>query len=155
FYLGQAILPLDLSMIYPRWEIDPTTIMAWLPSISWGFVLLTCWFYRRSWGRLTLFALGCFTAALFPVLGFFDMYYLAISWVSDHFEYLLLACVLALIAAGIFSLRWTTISRTAMVALIAVSGLLSFQRARVFATDYDLWIDTLAKNPASWNAHNN
>jgi hypothetical protein len=44
--------------------------------------------------------LGCFAVSLFPVLGFLDMYYLAISRVSDHFAYLPLIAIVALVAAG-------------------------------------------------------
>ena len=32
---------------------------------------------------------------------------------------------------------------------------LAVQRAKVFASDEKLWEDTVAKNPAAWNAHNN
>ena len=48
-----------------------------------------------------LFGLGCFTVTLFPVLGFFDMYFLALSRVSDHFAYLPLTALVALAAAGL------------------------------------------------------
>ena len=51
--------------------------------------------------RHLLFGLGCFTVTLFPVLGFIDMYFLALSRVSDHFEYLPLIFVVALVAAPI------------------------------------------------------
>ena len=48
-----------------------------------------------------LFGLGCFTVMLFPVLGFFDMYFLALSRVADHFAYLPLTALAALGAAGL------------------------------------------------------
>jgi hypothetical protein len=38
---------------------------------------------------------------LFPVLGFFDMYFLALSRVADHFAYLPLTALAALGAAGL------------------------------------------------------
>jgi tetratricopeptide (TPR) repeat protein len=45
--------------------------------------------------------LGCYTVALLPVLGFLDMYFLTMSRVSDHFQYLPLIAIAAFVAAGI------------------------------------------------------
>ena len=101
FYLGKALLPLHLSMIYPRWKIDAAAPGSYLPLLLWCGVLAVCWGLRRSWGRHMLFGLGCFTVTLFPVLGFFDMFFLALSRVSDHFVYLPLTALVALAAAGL------------------------------------------------------
>jgi protein O-mannosyl-transferase len=101
FYLGKALLPLNLSAIYPRWQINAAAPTAWLPLVLLFATLLLCWWRRQTWGRHTLFALGCFVVTLFPVLGFFDMYFLSISRVSDHFEYLPLIAIVALVAAAL------------------------------------------------------
>ena len=155
FYLGKASLPLNLNLHYPRWEIDPHLAWAFLPGILWCVVLALCWWFRKRWGRAPLFALGCFTATLFPVLGFFDMSFLSISRVSDHFQYLPLIAVVALVSAGISSVLPMKVVRFTAPALVLVLAGLTFQRARVFSTDERLWVDTLTKNPTSWNAHNN
>ena len=105
FYLGKALLPLHLNMIYPRWKIDAAAPGSYLPLLLWCGVLAVCWGFRRSWGRHVLFGLGCFTVTLFPVLGFFNMYFLALSRVSDHFVYLPLTALAALAAAG---LHWAS-----------------------------------------------
>ena len=101
FYLRKALLPLNLSMIYPRWQIDAAAPGSYLPLLLWCGVLAACWQFRRTWGRHLLFGLGCFTVTLFPVLGFFDMYFLMLSRVSDHFVYLPLTALVALAAAGL------------------------------------------------------
>jgi Flp pilus assembly protein TadD len=101
FYLGKALLPLHLSMIYPQWKIEAGSAMSYVPLLLWCGVLAACWAGRRTWARHVLFALGCFTVTLFPVLGFFDMYFLALSRVSDHFAYLPLTALVALAAAGL------------------------------------------------------
>ena len=101
FYLGKALLPLHLCMIYPRWKIEAASGWAYFPLLLWCGLLAACWAGRRSWGRHVLFGLGCFTVTLFPVLGFFDMYFLALSRVSDHFAYLPLTALVALAAAGL------------------------------------------------------
>ena len=167
FYLGKALLPLHLSMIYPRWNIDAASALSYLPLLLWCGLLAVCWGLGRIYsgetptkepqrrdenragregngseanrllvvdsqvtaagmslrpsrfcglighsstptlrlvgnmGRHLLFGLGCFTVTLFPILGFFDMYYLALSRVSDHFAYLPLTALVALATAGL------------------------------------------------------
>ena len=156
FYLGKVILPIDLSMIYPRWTMDQTAVLSYLPAILWLGVLALCWRFReRNWGRAALFGLGCFTVTLFPVLGFLSMDYLVISRVSDHFQYLPMIAILVLFAAGLS--RWLPSQLFMPVATVAVLLLsfATFQRVEIIARDEPLWRDTLEKNPASFTAHNN
>jgi Flp pilus assembly protein TadD len=115
FYLGKALLPLNLSMIYPRWKIEAGAAWSYLPLLLWCGVLVVCWRFRRTWGRHLLFGLECFTVTLFPVLGFFDMYYLTLSRVADHFAYLPLTALAALVAGGLgcgFSRTFQTSERS-------------------------------------------
>ena len=155
FYLGKAVLPLNLNMIYPRWEIDATSPVSYLPLALLCLGLAICWRFRRGWGRHGLFALGYFTVTLFPALGFFDMYFLAISRVSDHFQYLALIAVATVAGAALsFSFKPRVLRWVAPVPVLVLT-VLTMQRAQVFATDEGLWQDTLAKNPAAWPAHNN
>jgi hypothetical protein len=104
FYLGKALLPLNLCMIYPRWQINAAAPGSYLPLLLWCGVLAAGWQLRRTWGRHMLFGLGCFSVMLFPVLGFFDMYFLMLSRVSDHFVYLPLTALVALVAGGLGAL---------------------------------------------------
>lgn len=155
FYLGKVLLPVNLCMIYPRWKIEAGTLRSFVPLLLLLATFFGCWWHRRSWSRHVLFALGCFVVSLFPVLGFFDMYFMVFSRVSDHFAYLALMPIVALVAAGFAALpgKWTC--RVVSLPLVAVLAFLTWQRAKVFATDEGLWRDTLAKNSAAWNAHNN
>ena len=155
FYLGKALLPLNLSMIYPRWTIDAGAPLAFLPLLLWIGLLAVSWWFRRGWGRHVLFGLGCFTVTLFPVLGFLDMYYLALSRVSDHFEYLPLMAPVVMGAAGLSLIPKRSMLRISGCALVLGLGVLTLNRARVFATEETLWRDTLARNPAAWCAHAN
>jgi Flp pilus assembly protein TadD len=155
FYLGKALAPLHLTMIYPRWKIEAATPGSYLPLLLWLGVLAVCWGFRRSWGRHALFGLGCFTVTLFPALGFFDMYFLALSRVSDHFAYLPLTALVALGAAGLScALRGRALG-LAGGGLVAGLAALAMLRAQVFVNEETLWRDTLAKNPAAWCAHAN
>jgi Flp pilus assembly protein TadD len=89
------------------------------------------------------------------MLGFFDMYFLALSRVSDHFVYLPLTALVVLAAAGLSCVlkgRGLCIAGGVLVACLAVLAAL---RAQVFVNEETLWQDTLAKNPAAWSAHAN
>ncbi|HVM47716.1 MAG TPA: tetratricopeptide repeat protein [Candidatus Acidoferrum sp.] len=155
FYLGKALLPLHLSMIYPRWSINPVSPAAHLPLLLWCGLLGLCWWFRQGLGRHVLFGLGCFTVNLLPVNGLLNMYFLALSRVSDHFDYLPLTAIAALAAAGLCRLPGTLMLRIGGGALVLALSLLTAQRAQVFATEEALWRDTLDRNPDAWIAHAN
>lgn len=155
FYLSKAVLPVNLSLMYPRWEGGSGSAIAWLLLILLCLAFAVFWKFRRGWGRHGLFALGFFVVNLFPVLGFFDMYYLAISRVSDHFLYIPVIAVTATAGAATGSFLRPQGLKCVVPALIAALSILTVQRARVFADEEKLWNDTLAKNPAAWLAHNN
>ena len=155
FYLGKALLPLQLSAVYPRWELDSNSATTYLPLLALALAVAISWWFRRSWGKHVLLALACFLASLFPILGLFDMYFLAISRVSDHFQYLALIVPLVANAAGITSLRRPLLVTGLAGTLILGLSVLAAGRAKVYATDESLWRDTLARNPAAWTGHNN
>ena len=153
FYFGKALAPVNLCMIYPPWHFSD--VVFWLPMVLWLGLLAAVWRLHRGFNNGALIALASFTALLFPVLGFFDMYFLALARVSDHLQYLPLVCITALLAAGLtVYLPKQGLAVAGAVVLLAF-GTLTFQRASVFSSDENLWRDTLAKNPAAWNAHNN
>jgi Flp pilus assembly protein TadD len=155
FYLGKGVLPVKLNLIYPRWQIDSTAAVSYVPTLLAGALFALCWRYRGGWGRPALFGLGCFAVTLFPVLGFFDMSFLMLSRVSDHFEYLPLASLAGLFAAALHRLLAPRHLRVAGIAVVLALSALTFQRARVFAAGETLWRDTLEKNPKAWAAQNN
>ncbi len=155
FYLGKALLPVNLCMIYPRWEIVTPSLMSFVPLLLWLVALALAWQFRMAWGRPVLFALVCFTATLFPVLGFLDMYFMIFSRVSDHLAYLPLLVITSVVGAAVSFWFNRRISQAMSVLLLATLMLLTRDRARTFVSDEVLWRDTVAKNPDAWNAQNN
>jgi len=155
FYLGKALLPLNLNLMYPRWKFDATSLSSYVPALLLCGAFILFWRFRLHWGRPLMFGLGCFAVTLFPVLGFFDMYFLSISRVSDHFQYLPMIAVVALVAAGLSSALSPLVLRFVGTGLVLALSVLSAHRAQELANDETLWRDTLAKNPAAWCAHNN
>jgi Flp pilus assembly protein TadD len=114
-----------------------------------------CWGFRERWGKTPLITFGCFTAALFPVLGFFNFYFSALSRVSDHFAYLSMIAVVTFVAAALKKFLPRYAFWFVGAAIVLTLAALANQRARIYAHDEALWRDTLAKNPAAWTAHNN
>jgi protein O-mannosyl-transferase len=154
FYLGKALLPINLNVEYERWKFDPTAPASFLPVFLLFVVFALCWRFRRKWGRHLLFGLGCFVVTLFPVLGFFDSQFLTVWKVSDHLQYLPLIAPVALAIAMLASLvNAKTFGGVGVVLVLALS-ILTFQRAQVFSTEEGPLRDSIAKNPAASYAHN-
>jgi tetratricopeptide (TPR) repeat protein len=161
FYLGKLLWPHPLIFIYPRWKIDATQGLSYLPFLAMIAILFVFWRKRESWGRPWFFALAYFVIALLPVLCLVNHYFLIYSFVADHLQYLASMGPLALAGAGLSRLADAALPqrtglRTILCAgLLLVFGTASWQRARIYGNDETLWTDTLAQNPDCWMAHNN
>jgi Flp pilus assembly protein TadD len=153
FYLGKALWPVHLCLVYPQWKVDAASLAAYIPLLLCGAAALLCWRFRRGWGRHVLFGLGCFALTLFPALGFFDAQFLTKWQVSDHLQYLPLIAPVAL-AAAIVSLPGAAFFRCAAATMVLGLSVLAFDRARVFSSQEALFRDTLARNPAAWGVQN-
>jgi Tfp pilus assembly protein PilF len=157
FYLGKLVWPHPLMFVYPRWEIHAAQPLAYLPVLALIAVLFILWLNRKGWARPMLVALAYFLALLFPVLGFFNVYFFRYSFVADHFQYLAGIGPLTLAAVGISRLFGLFKKQeTALCgALVVVLGALTWQQCGTFADMETLWRKTLAKNPDCLIAHNN
>ncbi len=157
FYLGKLVWPAGLSFVYSRWTVDPYSPFSYvglIAAIGVGIYL----YLRRATLRPAGFAAVAFVLLLFPVLGFFNVYYFRFSFVADHFQYLASMAPLALLGAALVSVSVTTRSRFAGwvsgVLVVGLAGLTHF-RAAEFVDEETLWNATLAADPACWMAHGN
>jgi tetratricopeptide (TPR) repeat protein len=166
FYLGKDCLPLNLTMHYPRWMIDPASPLSYLPGVAVLGLFILFWRYRQAWGRACLFGFGYFILALSPALGFVKMAYLTFSQVADHFQYLALPGLIALVVGGCYyprqAARHTTqpssfiLHPSSFILLLVLPlSLLSWRHQRLVGNPEALWRDNIAKNPNSWPARNN
>ena len=160
FYLWKALVPIHLMTIYPQWRVDMSSPLTYLP----GLIVLGClgifWRCRQGWGRPLLFASGYFLAMLFPVLGFINMSFLALSPVGDRFLYFSLIGVIAPIcAAGAQMCRARqgafrgTIQIAAAVVVILLASL-TWRQNHIYQDPETLWSVALERNPKSWVTHN-
>jgi tetratricopeptide (TPR) repeat protein len=184
FYLGKLLWPDPLIFIYPQWDIDSLKVVAYLPLLAAIAGLIALWLIRATWGRALFFASAYYVVSLFPVLGFFTVYFFRYSFVSDHFQYLASMGPLALAGAGIATVVGRlgrtplelvsdtdalehlgnnfALSRRKVVLSVSLCGVLlllfSFLTWRQTAEYRDLialYTATLKKNPACWMAHYN
>jgi tetratricopeptide (TPR) repeat protein len=159
FYARSFALPLEQIFVYPRWAVDATRIDHWAAFAGMLLVAGACvWAWRITRAPLLILLWMC--AALFPALGFIDVWPFRFSFVADHFAYAAmpaLATVLVLAAHAL--MQWMGAgprAKTAVLgAFVAVCVPLSWIAAQKYADVETLWRDTIARNPNAWLAHNN
>ena len=184
FYLGKLLWPHPLIFIYPKWDVDPSKLIAYLPLLSAVAVLVTFCFIRAAWGRAVFFAGAYYVISLFPVLGFFTVYFFRYSFVSDHFQYLASMGPLALAGAGVAAvvgrlpqtpLELASVTDAAPLAknglvvasrrlvpsaclggtVLILLAFLTWQQTTEYRDLIALYTATLKKNPGCWMAHYN
>jgi tetratricopeptide (TPR) repeat protein len=162
FYVGTLVWPVGLSSIYPRWDVDATVWWQFLYPLAAVAALATLWRLRGRLGRGPLAAALCFVALVAPTTGLFAVNYHLYSFVADHFQYHAAPALLAAFAAGLVALRerfgreiprWVVTGACAV--LLLGLGSMTFRHAQAFASEKARCLDTIAKNPAAWLAHNN
>jgi tetratricopeptide (TPR) repeat protein len=178
FYLGKLIWPHPLIFIYPRWQIHDWQLAAYLPLILAITALIVLCLVPGKAIRAVLFASFYYVISLFPVLGFFTIFFFRYSFVSDHFQYLASMGPLALLGAGIAvaaslcrgalvgslsggteARRHSPVATTLFMAfcalLLLVIGFLTWRQTGEYRDLTTLYRSTLTKNPNCWMAHYN
>ena len=161
FYLYKAIFPVDLSFIYPLWDIPVNQFLCWLPLFAALAVTGILWAYRKSLSRPFLFAWGFFCVALLPTMGFTDVYFMKYSLVADRYQHIAIIGIIALASAGFTAwfqgakgeTRWA-----AAIVLIMAIGSCSFLTRRqcgMYRDAITLYETTLKKNPHCSIVENN
>ncbi len=164
FYLWKAWMPVNIMVIYPQWQIDSHSVMPYLPGFLLCGLLVASWYYRATWGRHVLFGLGFMIVMLFPVMGFFNMYFLIFSRVADHWQYLpMLGSISQAVCGAVYGFQrlaakyhFPKLAAPALALLLLLFlGWSTWGRAEVYTTEASLWTDTVKKNPKAWMAYNN
>jgi tetratricopeptide (TPR) repeat protein len=153
FYIYKAVFPHELMFVYPRWETDAPALTSYIPGLILISMLMLFWRYRTAWGRSFLFSLGYVTVTLFPVLGFFNIYFMRYSLVSDHWQYVAVIGVIALVC-GIGTYLYESRNKIDRQMFVAVSVLIvtlfaykTWTQAHIYKDQETLWADSVAKNP--------
>lgn len=154
FYLSKAVLPINLTAVYPGWQINNSRWTSDLLGmvLVCGFALF--WWKRSTWGRPLLLGLGYFVIMLFPVLGFFDQTFYRFSSVADHWQYYSIIAPIALVAAAGQCLSQHRKEALGALVLLVLAAA-TWARAGVYADNVTLWRDNVAKYPDSYVAQQN
>lgn len=164
FYIGKVVWPARLTFIYPRWQIDSGQWWQFLFPLAALGLILSLFLARRRITPAPLMAVLCYAVTILPALGFFNVYAFRFSFVADHFQYLAMIGIVALVAGAGGRLLGRAggrfpgaIRRFPLLPAILLLGLclLTFRQSRSYADAETLWGDTLNKNPACWMAHTN
>lgn len=162
FYLARILFPRHPMFVYPRWSFSPDVVAHYLPGALLVGLWVLFWWYRNRWARPCFYALSYFLAMLFPVLGFFKIYFQKYSFVADHWAYPAMIGIIALVAGGGAWLvrsagrRWgNSIGLLAAVGLLGTLAPLTWAQCGIYQNEETLWRATLARNSKCWLAHHN
>jgi tetratricopeptide (TPR) repeat protein len=157
FYLGKALWPADLILVYPRWQIEGSSFNSFIPLLALIFCAAALWRFRAGPARPVLLALIIFVLALAPILGFFTMFYHSYSLVADQWAYLALPAIAALVALAAQRIAHgrSALAVALMLLLACPLAALTIHRTRIFHHKISLWSDTIQRNPTSVVAHLN
>jgi tetratricopeptide (TPR) repeat protein len=155
FYLGKAVAPVGLLFMYPQWQIDAGDWRWWIGAAAAVAVTVVLWRRRRKpIDRALLVAWFVFCAALVPVMGLTDVYFMKYSAVADHYAYAALIGVAALVAAALASAP-KPLRSVGPVCVAAVLAALTWRQAHLYANGETLYRATLSANPSAWALQNN
>src|SRR6266487_2081695 len=104
FYLGKLFWPSNLTFIYPRWTVTPSSPFDYLPLLGIAGLCSAICLTRRYFGRGVEVAMLFFAATLSPVIGFIMLYTFRYTFVADHYQYLASIGPIALASAGVATL---------------------------------------------------
>jgi protein O-mannosyl-transferase len=160
FYLGKILWPSPLVFIYPRWRIDPQDARQYVFPLAAALALAAIFLLRKR-SRGPLAAALLFIGALFPALGFVNVYPFVFSYVADHFQYLAAAAAIPAMAAAFalaadrLSPSGRTAARAFAAALVLVLAGLTWRQCRNYRDLETFYRSILEGNPDSWLAHDN
>ena len=153
WYVWTWLWPSNIAFIYERWVVTARVAAQWIPlAIALAAVVSLVILWRRGWrGPMVLSAI--FIGAVFPALGFLNVYPFLFSYVADHFAYV--GTVALAVASGYVLARTAArVPRAAAMGgaallLLTLSGLSAMQ-VTAYEDEETLWRRTLATNPRAW-----
>ena len=159
WYICLVVCPVTHSFFYPKWTVDPPSLLHFLTWPVLAIVIGYLWSRRWTWGRHVLLGLGFFFLNLAPFLGFTAPSYMGFSWAMDHFLYLPIIGLIGLAVAGLeqidVEMPATVRPWGVGVVTLAMMGLAwsSHRYAETFASEVALWTHTVECDPGSETAH--
>ena len=159
FYLATFAIPREQVFIYPRFELDASNWVLWIPTALWLAAFVVAGLRWRS-TRAPLLLLLWIGAALFPALGFFNVWPFIYSFVADHFAYAAMPAFALIVVTcatrvGEIVPRIAGTGRFIGGVAIAACIALSILATPKYESEEILWRTTFEQNPTAWIASNN
>lgn len=161
FYVGKLLLPVELAVIYPHWDVSVTNLVGWIYVVAAVAVVATLWFLRDRIGRGPLACVLFFAVMLSPTLGFIDYGYMRYSFVADRYQYLGgIGVILLFVAAAAYGAQRLPGSsrkaaKGATLALLVLLGAATWNQAAVYKDEVTLFRHVVSLNPRAYTAHLN
>ncbi|MBI4816705.1 MAG: tetratricopeptide repeat protein [Deltaproteobacteria bacterium] len=145
FYASKSVLPLGLSFVVPKVQLEPVALADFVPL---GLVILGHVAMFR-WAPRALFAgLLAYGALIFPVLGLVDVPYMQFSYVADHWQYGALGVVALGFGVAVARFEGST-SRVFAAIVVLVFAVGARARATLFESELSVLADAAVKSPRS------
>ena len=160
FYPLMALWPVDLSFIYPRWPTAPLDVWGIAAVAAVVTIAMAGAARARHGAPGMLLCTLCYGAAIFPALGFINVWPHRYSFVADHFAYVALVPLLVLVVAAATA-AVARVSRDARLgrALLAsvATGFVALSAVRTldYRDEESLWRATIVTNPSGWMPRDN
>jgi len=148
-----------LTVVYPRWQIDISSWLWWIPLFAFAAASVLVVRLRSRMGNRSLWALAMFLIPLIPAIGIFKFGHQVHSFVANHFLYFSMigaGCTLALTPERCLALLAAPVRQVLIVLGVGYLALCAAQtgnRVQMWNDTYTLWRDNLHHNPGSLQAH--
>ena len=160
FYLGKLLWPVDLCMIYPRWQIDPRNVLAYLPGALLLVLLALAWWKTAPHlGPADRDAAHLLCGLAAPRSGVCEHLFHALFIRSGSLSIRSHDCALVLFA-GLATMFFQRLGRRWIGyvlggALLAALAFLTWQQSAIYADQETLYRATIKENPDCWLAYDN
>jgi tetratricopeptide (TPR) repeat protein len=155
FYATQLVLPVDMRFVYPKWRVDATQWLQWLPTCGLLVVVVLFVKMRKLWGNGPLAGLLYFCLAIGP-LAFVSVAYMRFSYVANHWVYWASMGFITLMATALVQCLTRRKLRVAVMLIVVCGmGLRSWYHAHLYEGSIPMWRHVLAEYPTFSSAHLN
>lgn len=161
FYFSRCFAPVWPSSDYPQWVVNPPEPWQFAPWLVLLGVVFLLWRKRQCWGRHALLGLGFFLLFLAPFLGFNTISYMICCWVYDHFLYIPIIGLIALVVAAIGHMEQLLAKEVRPYGIGIIAMAMTFlaweshSYAKCWINQETLCVYNLKRNPQSWFEDNN
>jgi hypothetical protein len=161
FYFSKCFVPIHLLPIYPRWEVNPPSLLEFLPWLVMAGVFIYLWERRQGWGRHALFGLGFFLIMIGPYCGLFKISFMRFQWFMDHMVYVPIIGLIGLTVAALSHLdtllpaRYRPLRVAGLTVVLVAMAISSHGYAAIYKNTIELWGYEVRQYPEAWVAHNN